>query len=374
MPAPTPLLLTLLLATAPALAQDTVAGADEATRAAVQRFRAATDPADARRAFDELRARSSTSAQAALACGVLAARPGSVVADRTKAIECLRRGADAGSDEARHQLARLLLDPPGGAGRAEAEKLLAQSAGALPESVYLLAKLRAERAADPVAASRATVEQAAKAGYAPAQRELAGLLLQDGKRDEALEWLEKASAQGDAEAAYELATALTARHEARDVARIVELLQFASARGMPRAWYALGMRYLRAEGVKRDTERAFQLVSAAAMAGELEAQYAAGFMIGQGLGTPGDDAAALAWLRRAADRGHAEAAFGVGNYYANGWGVGKSMDLAYRWYCTAARRGQPRAVEMVQRSASAAECALPDEAGRDPKDAAAPSR
>jgi TPR repeat protein len=371
MPAQTALLLTLLLATAPALAQDTVA--DEATRAAVQRFRSAKDPADARRAFEELRARSSTSPQAALACGVLAARPGSVAADRAKAIECLRRGADAGSAEARHQLARLLLDSPGGAGRAEAEKLLAQSAGALPESVYLLAKLRAERAADPVAAGRATVEQAAKAGYAPAQRELAGLLLQDGKRDEAMGWLEKASAQGDAEAAYELATALTARHEARDVARIVELLQFASARGLPRASYALGMRYLRADGVKRDTERAFQLVSAAAMAGELEAQYAAGFMIGQGLGTPGDDAAALAWLRRAADRGHAEAAFGVGNYYANGWGVGKSMDLAYRWYCTAAQRGHARARELVR--GSSAGCAFDDAAGHDPKAAAgAPPR
>ncbi len=285
-------LLAALLAGARAVAADTPAAADEATRTAVQRFRAATDPAEARRAFDDLRARSTSSPHAALACGVLAAPPGSVVADRGVAIECLQRGAQAGLPEAQHRLALVLLDEPGGARRAEAEQLLAQAARELPESVYLLAKLRAARAADPDAATRSTIEQAAKAGYAPAQRELAGLSLRDGRRDEASAWLEKAAAQGDAESTFERAMLLAADGRESDVPQVVELLARASAQGSARAQYALGVRYLNADGVRRDSAQAADLFRRAAAAGLPDAQYAVGHVIADGLGTAADDALA----------------------------------------------------------------------------------
>lgn len=352
-------LLAGLLASAPASAQDAPPAPDEATRAAVRRFRAATDPAEARRAFDDLRARSASSPYAAVACGVLAAQSGSVVADRGVAIECLRRGAQAGVPQAQHHLALALLDEPGGNGRAEAEKLLAQAARALPESVYLLAKLRAARTTDPAAATRSTIEEAAKADYAPAQRELAVLRLREGRREEASAWLEKASAQGDAEATYERAMLLAAERREADVPQVVGLLARSSVLGSARAQYALGLRYLNADGVRRDTAQAADLFRRAAGAGLADAQYALGHVLADGLGLAADEALALQWFELAANQGNVQAMHALGNAHANGWGTGRSLDMAYRWYCRAAQRGHEPSRRLVRGSSHGADCALP---------------
>ncbi len=355
--------LSVLLAGPLAWAQLTQspAFADESARASMRRFRSASDPAEARRAFEELRSRSTTSPQAALACGLLAGQAGSLVYDRAVAISCLREGARAGSPESRYHLAVMLVKDKG-AGRAEreaeAERLLGQAAPSSPESVYLLAKLRAERSPNPAAALRTVVEDAAKAGYAPAQREWAHRLIEGGRHDDAMAWLEKAWSQGDAEAGYDLATLLAARRAGADLPRIVELLDQASQQGSARAGYALGLRYLDALGVKRDTVRAATLFQRAATAGLADGQYAWGHVLADGIGVPANESAALAWFEAAASQGHVEAMYALGNAHANGWGTGKSMDMAYRWYCRAAQNGLERAIKLVRASSLGRDCDL----------------
>ena len=115
----------------------------------------------------------------------------------------------------------------------------------MPESVYALALLRAERDSDPVAARRAVVQKAADLGYPPAQFALAEVLHRKGADEDraaAREFLERAAGQGHAEAAAELALLLDTDRRDGDVAKIVSLLTRASDAGSARADYALGQR------------------------------------------------------------------------------------------------------------------------------------
>ena len=362
------LFVSLAAAQAPQPPVPPALAADEPTLNAVQRYRTAHDPAEARRAFDELRARAATSPAAALACGFFAARPGSVAADRDVARSCLTAAAQAGVPEAQYQLALLLLAASGPGApeqHAEAERWLGRAAPSSPESVYLLAKRRAQREASPDALSK-VVDEAARVGYGPAQRELAHRSMTEGKRDEALGWLEKASAQGDAEAAYELATLVAEQRRDGDVPRVIALLEQSAGGGSARGALALGLRLLNADGLKRDTERAYGLIRQAAIAGLPEGQYALGYVLMDGLGTSANEALGLKWHEAAASQGHRDAMYALGNAHANGWGTGKSMDMAYRWYCRAAQAGQEAALKLVSGSSLGRDCVLPTAAGQPP--------
>jgi len=346
----------------PATANTALQVQDPAADALWKRYESANDPREARRAFDELVALGAKSPRAAYLCGLLAAQEGSVVADRAIALRCLEDAAKAGIAEAQYRLALLLLDakPVDPKQRAAAEHWLLSAAKELPESVYMVALLRADQSPDPERVRREVVDKAAQAGYAPAQYELARRLHAQGSTESkaaARGWLEKAAAQGHGEAAVELALILEADKREQDIPRIVALLEMAAKAGSARGDYALGLRLMDAKGVKRDTERAFELFRRAALRGYVPAMYATGFALSQGTGTGSDDTAAVEWFRRAADRGNADAMFAMGNSYANGWGVGKSMDVAYLWYCKAAQAGSPPGLDMIKR-AGTKECAI----------------
>jgi len=286
------------------------------------------------------------------------------VANRTDAKRCLEHAAKAGIPEGQYRLAVLLLESAPGdrTQRTEAALLLNSSASALPESVFLLALLNAEQGTDPPAQRDRVIQTAAESGYAPAQYQLAQRLLSNNTPDSrtaAVKWLESAATQQHADASVELAMLLEKDRREQDIPRIVMLLEQAARAGSVRADYALGIRYLDANGVKRDSERAVELFRRSAMAGYLPSQYALGFVLSHGIGVANDDVASLEWFRRAADRGNPAAMHAVGNAYANGWGVGKSIDIAYKWYCRAAQGGDSSARDLVQRR-PAAECPLAD--------------
>lgn len=344
-------------ATAPIPAQD------PAAEALLKRFQSANDPREAQRAFDELAALAAKAPRAAYLCGVVAAQEGSVVANREVAMRCLEDAAKAGIAEAQHRLAVLLLTakPIDPKQRATAERWLTSAARELPESVYMLALLRADHSPDPERAHREVVDKAAQAGYAPAQYELARRMYAQGSSEakaSARAWLEKAAAQELGEAAVELALMLEADRREQDTPRIVALLETASRAGSPRGDYALAMRLAEARGMKRDTERALALVKRSAASGHLASEYALGFMLSHGIGGESDESAALAWFRRAAARGHPAAMYAIGNAYANGWGVGESMDIAYQWYCKSAQAGDASAAALVKGN-KASDCLLP---------------
>jgi TPR repeat protein len=334
--------------------------------AAIDQYNNAKDDQEARRAFQAIRDESKTSARAGLACALFAMPAASPVHDAAAARECLESSAAAGSPDAQHQLALVLLESPRSdvKSRERAEALLVSASRTNPDAVFLLALLRADKSADPAHARDEVIAKAAGAGFAPAQYRLATSLLAKGDEASAAkarELLEEAAKQQYTEAQVELALVLEKAKRDADVPRIVKLLESASDSGSPRADYALGMRYIKAIGVKRDSERALRLVRRSAMAGYEPAQYALAFLIGQGIGTGTDDAAALYWLRRSAEQGNANAMHGIGNAYANGWGVGKSLEQAYMWYCRAAQKGNLASIDLVKRRPPG-ECPLPQEA------------
>lgn len=338
---------------------------DTKVNLAVRKFHSAKTTAEAKLAFDELQALAKTSPSAGLYCGILAAPVGSLVASREIALACFEESARKGNPEAQHRLAVLLLEntSTASAQRAAAQRWLELASASLPESVFLLALLKADQATDAVAARDRVIATAADAGYAPAQLMMARRMLAEGSpnaRESARNWLEKAAAQNDAEASVDLALLLERETGTKETTRIVALLESASSAGSPRADYALGMRLLQAKGLKRDSERGFELIQRSARAGLVQSQYALGFVLSHGYGTEGNDVASLEWFRRAADRGDSNAMHAIGNAYANGWGVGASIDLAYRWYCRAAQAGHTSAREMVERrSGFDVECPLP---------------
>lgn len=326
---------------------------DSAADALVKRYQSATNPREAQGAFDALKASSLKSPRAAYLCGVLASQPGSVVADRATALRCLELAAKAGIAEAQHALAiQLLADKPGDPRqRIVAERWLAPAAKQLPESVYLLALLKAAQAPDPLQARRELINKAAAAGYAPAQYELGRLLRAHDSAESsaaARPWLEKAAAQQHPDALVDLALLIEAEGRQQDMPRIAGLFAAASLAGSPRGDYELGLRLMHGKGVQKDNERAFTLFRRAASRGYIPAMYATGFALSEAIGTGVDEAAAVEWYRLAAERGYSDAMFALGNSYANGWGAGKNMDVAFHWYCKAAQAGNERGLEMVK--------------------------
>ena len=307
-----------------------------------------------------------------------AAQRGSVVADRSLAVQCLRRAAQAGHPDAQYRLAILLIgeeaDPQG---VAEARRWLESSARSMPESVYELALLNAESQPNAALARASVVEKAAAAGYPPAQYELARSLFAKGdnagKQAAYRDLLNKAAEQRHGEAAAELALQLQGDARTEDASRIISLLTLGSSAGSARADHALALRYATADGVKRDTERAWQLARRSAAGGYAPSLYTVGFFLSHGVGVASDVQAALEWFRRAADRGNLDALMAIGNAYANGWGIGKSLDVAYKWYCKAAQAGHAGARSLVSRQANS-ECDLPAGHARTERPGGSPPR
>lgn len=96
-----------------------------------------------------------------------------------------------------------------------------------------------------------------------------------------------------------------------------------------------------AAGVQDPDELAPSLgeVQAKAQQGNLDAQYALGMKYLKGQGVAVDLAAALKWLRKSVDGGHLRAEYQLGLLYRDGMGVPKDPELALRWLQVAAGSG-----------------------------------
>ncbi len=329
---------------------------DAKVQALVARLLAATDAKDVTAALTELRRLADQgSAAAQLTYGRAAMQGQFMAVDVALAERYLRRAAVAGNADAKYSLAMLLLTSPDKAGsRKEAIDLLQQSAKTVPESVYMLALVKARESPEPAAAERKVVAAAAEAGFAPAQYQLGVDMLREGPdkaRDlVAAEWLGRASDQGIVPASFDLGILyLEGVRVPRDVGKAFRMLNRAADAGSASAEYAIGRAYTLGEGVTADHRQAILYTSRAAAKGLPEAEYAMGFAYSHGVGVPVDDALALEWFKRAAAKGHPDAYFAMGNAYANGYGVGKDMKTAYDWYCKGARTGHAEALAMVKR-------------------------
>ena len=90
-------------------------------------------------------------------------------------------------------------------------------------------------------------------------------------------------------------------------------IKAAAEKGLPRAQFQLGLKYLYGEGVKDDIKTASIWVTKAANGGHSEAQYFLGMV------NEADDArTASEWYAKAGEQGHVKAAAKLGEMYSEG--------------------------------------------------------
>ncbi|MCC8193548.1 MAG: sel1 repeat family protein [Deltaproteobacteria bacterium] len=162
---------------------------------------------------------------------------------------------------------------------------------------------------------------------------------------EAVEWLEKSAAQGNADAAFLLgyihqyAVGVT-----KDIGKAVTWMNKASDAGNTAAMVTLAAIYKVGDGVMRDKVKARDLYARAAEKGNNNARTALATMYMDGDGVHRDGKLASAWFRRAIKDGHAPAMLGLGKLHAaNDLGMLNGPKALY-WTHQAVVHGYPPAV------------------------------
>ena len=188
----------------------------------------------------------------------------------------------------------------------------------------------------------AKLKSEAEAGDAVAQQELG--FYYDSQKDavKAFEWYQKAAAQGNVAAQYNLGVMYdNGVGVPEDDVKAVEWYQKAAVQGAVYAQSTLGYMYSRGEGVNKDLVKAFEWYQKAAAQGNVAAQYNLGVMYDNGVGVPEDDVKAVEWYQKAAAQGDAQSNLGV--MYNKGNGVPKDSVKAFEWYQKAAEQGNAKA-------------------------------
>jgi len=158
------------------------------------------------------------------------------------------------------------------------------------------------------------LRRAATAGYAPAMKSLAEVLLAgDGVAADpvqAIDWYERAADAGDGSAAADLFALLVIAPDVPEARRAA-------------AWRRL---------------------TAAAEAGSPQAMREVGIRLQIGAGVPADPRTGFSWLERAAEAGDRQAMREIARSYASGFGVAQSNERGLAWLEKAAALGEPRAM------------------------------
>jgi TPR repeat protein len=199
------------------------------------------------------------------------------------------------------------------------------------------------------------VEEAANAGYSPAQVSMGQLFL-DGlpaagiaqDLDQARVWFERASSAGDDDASltlgfmYEKGTGVTADQE-----KATAFFQKAADKGNTDAMVRLGAKLLGGQGIKPDAAKGKGWFEKAIAAGATGAKVALASIYETGTGTerePGvakDTRKAFQLYTEAADEGDGSAYNKVAYFYEQGTGVAKDEAKALEWYKKGADKNVP---------------------------------
>lgn len=110
-------------------------------------------------------------------------------------------------------------------------------------------------------------------------------------------------------------------------------------RGMAMAQNAIGVSYMRGEGVEQDLVLAADWFQKAAEKGHARASRYLGEAYELGEGREKNQEEAVRWYHAAAERGDATGAIYLGGCYNSGRGVEQDLNEAFRWYRIAAERG-----------------------------------
>lgn len=165
----------------------------------------------------------------------------------------------------------------------------------------------------------------------------------------------EADDQNDARAWVELGVAhLEGVYAKRDHPKALEYLRKAVAAGNKQAAFFLAFARMRGFGVPREPEAALAEMQALADAGDIRAADRLGFLYYWGASdVPGmkkNPALAFAMTRRAAEAGYRRAAMNLAFCYENGIGTKTNYTLAAKMYAIAADAGYPHAEEKLVRT------------------------
>lgn len=190
------------------------------------------------------------------------------------------------------------------------------------------------------------LQPAAQQGNAEAQNRLARMYRQglgvppDPAR--ALQLYRQAVASGSPQHMFDLAEMLDVGTKlgghpdaARHRAEAVQWYERAAANGFAEARANLGVLLLTGDGVAKDTVRARRLLEQAAADKHARAMNNLGVMYARGVDVAKDHATAAEWFGQAAEAGSKEAATNLGVMYENGFGVPRDEARARAYY----RRG-----------------------------------
>jgi TPR repeat protein len=269
--------------------------------------------------------------------------------DDGEAVELLAEAAEAGSNEARYQLAVRLTkgqgaaeDPP----RVAKLYLQAAEAGYVPAMHGLgTCYHRGYGIGHDGEKARYWLSKAASTDYPDSWYGLAVVHRERGEYEEALKCFQKAAALGHTDALFSLAQvhgrgegvpedqdmmrSLTAEAAEKghveaqywlgtyyrycegtfpqDLEKAVYWFERASCADHPNAIYCLGLHTLLGKGVEQDIRKGWDLFEKAARMGVVDAMLALATMIDSGEGYIVDPAAALDWYQKAADKGSVDA-------------------------------------------------------------------
>lgn len=176
----------------------------------------------------------------------------------------------------------------------------------------------------------------AQQGSMDAQFEIAAMY-ENGRgvaldRAAAVEWYNKAAAQGHSRAAGAVA-------RIQDNERRFAKTQKQAETDDLEAQYSLGNMYLTGTGVTLDLGSAQLWLNRAAARGHIKAQFKLAHLYYVDLGDRTDYRAAFEWFSKAADNGYAHAMYYLGEMYSYGAGVKKDFDKAREWYGKASAAG-----------------------------------
>ena len=185
-------------------------------------------------------------------------------------------------------------------------------------------------------------EKAAANGNANAQT-LIGHMYVNGlgvKPDyaKAIEWYEKAAVNGDATSQNNIDDKYYEEIE-QDYAKVLEWYEKVAASGDSYAQNNIGSMYEDGLYVKQDYTKAMEWYKKAASQGNSEAQKNIGYMYMNGLGVKQDYVKAMEWFEKAAAQGNAVAQNNIGSMYLDGLGVKQDYSKAMEWYEKAANQG-----------------------------------
>lgn len=123
------------------------------------------------------------------------------------------------------------------------------------------------------------------------------------------------------------------------MAQIVEALQHKALAGNAEAQTALGVCYLKGEGLDRDYELAMQWFLKAAKQHDSSAEYYIGYMYDEGLGLKRDYVTALEWYEKSAAQNDPKGFNGIGLLYYRGKGIKRDYTTALGYFQRAAGLG-----------------------------------